>query len=99
MLYEITQQDIPKKPSSIPRSRTIQVDLPDRVHAHATELDIIIVMEIGPELISLEATFGNKSLTSIATLQLPGFEMGTPLPGPQEACIQLIEKAWNSKQK
>jgi len=71
----------------------IQIDLPDRVHALATKLKIALIMEIGPELISLEGVFGNKRLVWIARLEIPGFNIPGEYPGPLEACIELIKEA------
>ena len=94
MLYSITQQAITSKPDTEPYTRQIQIDLPDHIHAIAIELQIAIVIEIGQDLISLEATFGNRRLTKITQLELPGFAMGPyQYPGPQQACIALIEEA------
>lgn len=98
MLYQITQQAVPKSDKDL-RSRTIKVDLPDRIHAIAIELQIDIIIEITADLISLEATFGNNRLTKIAKLELPGFTIGNDeYPGPQRVCIALIEEAYDITQ-
>jgi len=99
MLYAIKQQKIPYKETACTASRTIYVDLPDRIHALATEIEIQITLEVGQEFISLEAVFGNRRLTKVAKLQLSGFIMGTTsFLEPQRACISLIEEAWDSLQ-
>lgn len=96
--YPITQLSILHKPGKEPNSRTITVDLPDSVHAMAEQLGIVISIEIGQDLISLEGVFGNKRLARVAQLRMPGFSMGpSEYQDPQEACISLIEEAYNGQ--
>jgi hypothetical protein len=93
MWYTIYQQKCPK-PEKDPVRREILLDLDDEIHELATKLGIEIVIEIGDTLAAIIGSWGDKEITTMAQVTIPGVILcNSELPTIQEACTSLIRIA------
>lgn len=93
MWYKIYQQKCPK-PDKDPVRREILLDLDEETHQIAIKLGIEIVIEIGDTLAAIIGSWGDKEITTMAQVTIPGVIFcNSELPTIQEACTSLIRIA------